>query len=200
MKFLLLAVCLLAANLSFPQIYRAGETTPAGSYSRWEVAAGWNASTGEVALKQGSTSSDGAHGFYGRALYSFWRSFSIGAEGSLFFSQSLAPVVDKYKATRAGVLLKYLATPNTNPRVYLLAGAGATFHQFHFKPAYRGPDHTRRIAYLAAGAGIEINVWENVFAALEGRVLYNTQRNLNFYYGLSKQWESEGKLLIGLHF
>ena len=199
MRFLLLAFCLLASHLSFSQVYRAGEQTAQSVVSRWEVAAGWNASTGEVALKRGSTSTDGAHGFYGRVLYTFWRNAAVGVEGTVFSSQSIKPVAEKYNAKRVGVLLKYLVTPNTNPRVYLLLGGGITRHHFNFNPVYRG-DQTRQVAYGALGAGIEIDIWKNLFAALEGRVTYNKHRDLNSYYELSKRWESEGKLLIGLHF
>ena len=200
MKGLLLAFCLLATSLCFSQAYRAGESVTPAIYSRWEVAAGWSASTGEVALKNGSSSLDGQHGFYGRVLYALWKKISLGAEGTLFSAKGIEPIVHKYDAKRAGILLEYLITPDTNPRVYLLGGGGVTWHHFNFVAPYRGHNHTRAIPYAMVGAGVEISLWKDLFAAVEGRGVYNRKDNLNLFYHLSKRWETEGKLLVGIRF
>ena len=200
MKFSLLAVCLFATSFCFSQAYRAGESTASGSFSRWEVAAGWSASTGEVSLKNGAASLDGQHGFYGRVLYAPWKKIALGAEGTLFSDKSIEPIVRKYNAKRVGVLLKYLITPDTNPRVYLLLGGGITRHRFNFVSPYRGNDHTRTVSYAMMGAGIETSVWKHLFASVEGRGIYNTKDDLNLFYHLSKRWEMEGKILLGVRF
>lgn len=200
MKFLLLAICLLATSFCFSQAYRAGESPALVSFPRFEVAAGWSASTGEVALKNGAASLGGQHGFYGRVLYAPWKKIALGAEGTLFADKSIEPIVRNYNAKRAGVLLKYLVTPDTNPRVYLLAGGGITRHRFHFVSPYRGSDHTRTVSYAMLGAGIETSMWKHLFAAVEGRGVYSTRDDLNLFYHLSKRWEMEGKLLLGIRF
>lgn len=199
-RVLLSAFCLLVASSCFSQTYHAGENTAPAAYPRWEVAAGWSASAGEVSLKNGSASLDGQHGFYGRVLYAPWKRILLGAEGTLFSSHAIEPIVQKYNAKRIGLLAEYLLTPDTNPRVYLLAGGGVTQHHFRFVDPYRGNNHTRSVGYITGGAGIEVNVWKNVFAAVEGRMVYNTKDDLNLFYHLSKRWETEGKLLLGVRF
>lgn len=200
MKFFLLAFCLLATCFCFSQTYRAGEGAAPVSFPHWEVAAGWSASTGEVSLKNGSSSLDGQHGLSVRALYAPWKRISLGAEGTLFSDKAIDPIVHKYNAKRVGVLLKYLITPDTNPRVYLLAGGGTTLHHFSFVSPYRGHNHTRTIPYTMMGVGVEASVWKNLFAAVEGRAIYNTKDDLNLFYHLPKRWEMEGKVLIGVRF
>lgn len=200
MKYILLAITLLVTSFSFSQVYRAGESSASVEFLRWEMAVGWTASTGEVALKNGATSLDGQQGFYGRVLYFPLQKWAFGIEGTVFSSEAIAPIVRKYSAKRLGLLAQYRLTPDTNPQVYLLAGIGATLHKFNFVAPYRDDKDIHGVTYGMIGAGLEVTCWKNFFGAAEVRAVYNTRKDLNLFYHLSKRWEAEGKLLIGVRF
>ncbi|MBO4675850.1 MAG: outer membrane beta-barrel protein [Elusimicrobiaceae bacterium] len=182
------------------QIYQAGQIVTKPGYSLWEVAAGWTGASGEVSLKNGSTSTHGQHGITLRGLYSVSRYFSIGLEGTLFSSQKIAPLINKYYATEGGIRVQYHLTPDTHPRVYLTAAAGETFYKFSYVSPYQDYKNTQKIPYLSLGAGVDVSLWKNLFAAAEVQAVYHTKTNLDLFYELSKRWEAQGRLLIGMRF
>ena len=112
----------LLTNICFGQLYHAGTGEVVQPRPHWEVALGWSASSGEISLKNGSTSSNGQHGLMGRVMYIPVQSLSLGVEGIVFSDQKISPLVDKYSAQRFGILASYNLTPDTNPHVYTLVG------------------------------------------------------------------------------
>lgn len=182
------------------QIYQAGKPIAKQAYPLWEITAGWTGATGEVSLKNGSTSTDGQHGITLRGLYSISRYFSVGLEGTLFSSQKIPPLIDKYYAAQTGLRAHYHLTPNTRPQVYLIAAAGETFYKFSYVSPYQDYKNTKKIPYLSLGAGLELSLWKNLFAAVEMQALYHTKTNLDLFYELSKRWEAQGRILVGVRF
>ena len=148
-KLFLLGSLLCITVYCSGQIYQAGQTVAKPEYPLWEVTAGWTGASGEVSLKNGSTSTNGQHGVTLRGLYSLSRYFSIGVEGSLFSSQKIAPLVKKYYATEGGVRVLYHLTPDTHPRVYLTTAVGETFYKFSYVAPYQNYKNTQKIPYLS---------------------------------------------------
>ncbi len=199
-KLLLLTSLLCIATYCSGQIYQAGQIVTKPRHPLWEVTAGWTGASGEISLKNGSTSTDGQHGVTLRGLHNISRSFSVGIEGTIFSSQKIAPLVNKYHATEGGIRVHYHLTPDTHPRVYLTAAAGETFYKFSYVSPYQDHKNTQKIPYLSLGAGLDLSLWKNLFAAAEIQAVYHTKTNLDTFYELSKRWEAQGKLLIGIRF
>lgn len=182
--------------------YRAGEKIyqPSGSFAHWEVSAAWEGSSSEVSLKNAHSSSDGLHGISGRVLYYPFRIFAIGAEGTYYRKQSLTPLLQSYRVHRVGVLGKLHLSPDTNPRIYLVAGAGQTSYQFKYIPTFEDMDTTKNNFYVMGGVGMEIALYRALFMALEGRFLYNKHVTLSNFYTLTKRWEEDVRVGVGVRF
>ena len=154
----------------------------------------------EISLKNGSTSTSGQHGVTLRGLYSVSRYFAVGLEGTLFSSQKIAPLIHKYYAAEGGIRVQYHLTPDTHPRVYLTTAVGETFYKFSYVSPYQDYKNTKKIPYLSLGAGLDVSLWKNLFAAVEAQAVYHTKTNLDLFYELSKRWEAQGRIVVGMRF
>lgn len=201
-KFYLVMCVFLFPLLSAGQEYRAGEKTyhPARQFAHWEVSAAWEGSSSEVSLIKGSSSSDGLHGVAGRVLYYPYRWAGVGIEGTYFSEKSVSPLVNSYRVHRLGVVGKLHLSPDTNPRIYLVAGAGQTSHQFKYLSVYEGMNTTKDIWYGLGGIGTEITLYRACFVLLEGRFIYNKHATLTRFYTLSKRWEGDARIGLGVRF
>ena len=193
---LLISACAVCA-----QEYVGGSGRPFGKeFSRWEVSAGWEGSSGELELAASDRSTSGAHGVFGRALYYPYRYMGLGIEGTYFASQSFGPLVDKYHKSRLGVVAKIHLSPNTNPRVYVLAGAGTTKHTLTYaSPFDQSRDH-KQIFYGMVGLGFEADIYKNLFIAAEGQFQYNRRTQVAKWFALKDRWDTVFHLGAGVRF
>jgi len=200
--FYLLFAFVLLPSLCASAQYRAGETIyhPDKQFSHWEIAAAWEGSSSEISLTNGSTSSDGLHGISSRVLYYPFRAVAVGVEGTYFHEQSVRPLIQSYRASRLGVVGKFHLSVDTNPRIYLVAGAGQTSHRLKYISLFEGLDTTKDIFYGMFGIGTEITLYRSVFMLLEGRALYNKHTQLSRFYALTKRWESSARIGLGARF
>jgi len=200
-------LCFVVCCLLFPLVcagaqYRAGERTynPDNQFPHWEIGTAWEGSSSEVSLLNGQLSSDGLHGVSGRLLYYPYPATAVGIEGTYFGKQSLVPFVTSYRVHRFGILGKLHLSAQTNPRIYLVAGAGQTSHQLKYKSPFEGLNHTKHIFYVTGGIGTEISVYRCAFVLLEGRMIYNKATMLSHFYTFTKRWEGNVRLGVGARF
>lgn len=149
------------------------------------------------------SSSSALRGMNGRALWSPLPWLALGAEYTRFFQTDLtAALVDTYRVNRMGGIIKLTLAPNTLPRLYLLAGYGRTVHKLNFArlPGMQWSPIRKDIPYWLAGLGIEMDVWECVFAGLEGNILWNNNRRLGPYHQTSSKVDTSLQLRMGVRF
>ena len=136
-------------------------------------------------------------GFSGRALVALSPWFSLGAQGEWLNKEKDIPAVAAYKVHRYGAVLKFTLTPDTQPQVYLLAGAGKTKREFE----YSYPLHeTSSTGYVLAAVGVEAAVWRGVFVAAEGSALYNKHAHYGNFFKLTHRVEPQISIRAGIKF
>ena len=194
-------VLYLSTVTAWAQLYTGGnQQTGRDDFSRFEFSAGWEASSGEMVLNPSHTSTSGAQGVFGRALVYVNRYAGVGLEGTWFSDQKFAPLVTKYKISRLGIVGKLHLSPNTNPRIYLIAGTGYSNHQLKYVSWFDGSADKKEIFYGILGCGIETNLYKTLFLTVEGRFLYNFHTRLTNQYALKNRWEPALRLGLGIRF
>lgn len=184
------------------QVYHAGQSVQTGTPREWvEVSGGWGTSFSR--LEDGANDKQLSHqeGISGRAL--FWATswLGVGGEGIWFKTEKGIPMVPQYKMRRYGLITKWVLTPDTQPRAYLLLGMGNTKREFHyqFSPFYQYTE-TNKSSYGLAGAGLEVTMWRNLFLAGEIQLLYNQHKHVSEFFRLHSRFETGASLRAGLRF
>lgn len=137
------------------------------------------------------------NGFSGRALVNILPWLGLGVEGTWFEKEKDIDFVDGYKTERYGVVGKLTLTPGTQPKVYLLAGAGKTKRKLDYAFSL---EESSNMNYLLAGVGIETDLWKGFFLALEGYGIYNEHAHFSRFFASSHRLEPGVSLRVGKRF
>lgn len=201
-------VCLLGLMLSVPAaagpLYRAGHAKGAVSdLLHGEVSADYQFSSLQLQDYAAEYTSSALRGLSMRALWSPFTWLAVGMEYTHFGKTDLVPAwVDAYRANRVGGMIKLTLSPNTQPRLYLLAGYGRTQHQLDFRPLpgiqWKAVD--KNIPYWMAGLGVETDVWKTIFAGLEGNIYWNKERKLGLHHQTASGMDTALRLRVGVRF
>lgn len=194
--------------LSAPQ-YRAGED-PSAVYSllHGEISAAYQLSSQKMETKEEDVSTSALKGWDVRALWTPLPWLSVGAEMTRFGDEKLkSAFVSSYESNRMTGLVKLTLSPNTTPRVYVLAGYGRTQHQLNYDHAAHPIDlqswpgsEKKTIPYWMAGLGVEMNVWKVVFVGLEGNILRHQTTTLPRFYKTNSKIETALRVRVGVRF
>jgi hypothetical protein len=96
-----------------------------------------------------------------------------------------------------GVLGKFNLSPDTTPRSYAVAEAGAMKRSLSY---LRSLEDSATSPYLMFGLGTEVDIYSGFFLGLEGRVSYCFKDNLGNFFQINSPWEASFTLRTGFHF
>ena len=133
----------------------------------------------------------------GRALVVVLPWFSVGAEGTWFEKEKDIPFVSGYKERRSGIVGKFTLTPDTQPKVYLLTGAGKTKREFTYTFALT---ETAKTNYFLAAIGLEASIWKGIFLAAEGYGVYNAHTHVSRFFRQKHRFEPGLSVRAGIRF
>ena len=196
MKHLLLLAVLLFSVSSYAQIYRAEQGTPV-NFSRLEISVGMGLASSSLQDPSGDTIIHDKNFTDFRLLYGLSSHFALGP--AIYFSnkQDNQPLISSYKTRRLGVLGKFNLSPNTTPRSYAVAEAGAMKRSISY---LRSLEDSATSPYLMFGLGTEVDIYSGFFLGLEGRVSYCFKDNLGNFFQINSPWEASFTLRTGFHF
>ena len=196
MKHLLLLAVLLFSVSSYAQIYRAEQGTPV-NFSRLEVSVGMGLTSSSLQDPSGDTIIHDKNFTDFRLLYGLSSRFALGP--AIYFSnkQDNQPLISSYKTRRLGVLGKFNLSPDTTPRSYAVAEAGAMKRSISY---LRSLEDSATSPYLMFGLGTEVDIYSGFFLGLEGRVSYCFKDNLGNFFQINSPWEASFTLRTGFHF
>lgn len=196
MKHLLLLALLLFSVSSYAQIYRAEQGTPV-NFSRLEISVGMGLTSSSLQDPSGDTIIHDKNFTDCRLLYGLSSRFAIGP--AIYFSKKQAnrPLISSYKTRRLGVLGKFNLSPNTTPRSYAVAEAGAMKRSLSY---LRSLEDSSTSPYLMFGLGTEVDIYSGFFLGLEGQVSYFFKDKLGPFFQLNSPWEASFTLRTGFHF
>lgn len=168
MKHLLLLALLLFSVSSYAQIYHAEQGTPV-NFSRLEISVGMGLASSSLQDPSGDTIIHDKNFTDFRLLYGLSSRFALGP--AIYFSkkQDNQPLISSYKTRRLGVLGKFNLSPNTTPRSYAVAEAGAMKRSLSY---LRSLEDSSTSPYLMFGLGTEVDIYSGFFLGLEGQVSY----------------------------
>lgn len=199
MKHLLLLALLLFSVSSYAQIYRAGQGVfpDPGHFSRLEIPIGMGLTSSSLQDPSGDTIIHDKNFTDFRLLYGLSSRFALGP--AIYFSnkQDNQPLISSYKTRRLGVLGKFNLSPDTTPRSYAVAEAGAMKRSLSY---LRSLEDSSTSPYLMFGLGTEVDIYSGFFLGLEGRVSYCFKDNLGNFFQLNSPWEASFTLRTGFHF
>lgn len=196
MKHLLLLALLLFSVSSYAQIYHAEQGTPV-NFSRLEISVGMGLTSSSLQDPSGDTIIHDKNFTDFRLLYGLSSRFALGP--AIYFSnkQDNQPLISSYKTRRLGVLGKFNLSPNTTPRSYAVAEAGAMKRSLSY---LRSLEDSATSPYLMFGLGTEVDIYSGFFLGLEGRVSYCFKDNLGNFFQINYPWEASFTLRTGFHF
>lgn len=196
MKHFLLLALLLFSVSSYAQIYRAEQGTPV-NFSRLEVSVGMGLTSSSLQDPSGDTIIHDKNFTDFRLLYGLSSRFALGP--AIYFSnkQDNQPLISSYKTHRLGVLGKFNLSPDTTPRSYAVAEAGAMKRTISY---LRSLEDSATSPYLMFGLGTEVDIYSGFFLGLEGRVSYCFKDNLGNFFQLNSPREASFTLRTGFHF
>lgn len=196
MKHFLLPALLLFSVSSYAQIYRAEQGTPV-NFSRLEVSVGMGLTSSSLQDPSGDTIIHDKNFTDFRLLYDLSSRFALGP--AIYFSnkQDNQPLISSYKTRRLGVLGKFNLSPDTTPRSYAVAEAGAMKRSISY---LRSLEDSATSPYLMFGLGTEVDIYSGFFLGLEGRVSYCFKDNLGNFFQINSPWEASFTLRTGFHF
>lgn len=196
MKHLLLPALLLFSVSSYAQIYRAEQGTPV-NFSRLEISVGMGLTSSSLQDPSGDTIIHDKNFTDFRLLYGLSSRFALGP--AIYFSnkQDNQPLISSYKTRRLGVLGKFNLSPDTTPRSYAVAEAGAMKRSISY---LRSLEDSATSPYLMFGLGTEVDIYSGFFLGLEGRVSYCFKDNLGNFFQINSPWEASFTLRTGFHF
>lgn len=212
MKHLAWAVLLLWGScvpaLASP-VYRAGESSSdISSWLHGEISADYQFSSQKLETKLIDQSGSALKGWNVRALWTPLPWLSVGAEMTQFADENFREAfVSPYESHRIGGLVKLTLSPNTTPRVYLLAGYGKTFHKLNYDHSINPiamqtwpASEKKDISYWMVGLGVEVDVWKTVFVGGEGNLLRHQATKLALFYKTDSQIETVLRVRAGVRF
>lgn len=203
-------VVLIVGGLSLPAlsapVYQAGQ--PAASVRTWlhgEISADYQFASQYLETDEGSENTSALKGWGGRALWAPLPWLSIGAELTQFGDESLKEAfVSSYEKTRLVGLVKFTLSPNTSPRVYLLAGYGRDKHEINYDHAAMlatwPESDSKTTSFWMLGLGAEVNVWKIVFVGVEGNILRHQTTQLPRFYQIDSKTETALRVRAGVRF
>lgn len=196
MKHFLLPALLLFSVSSYAQIYRAEQGTPV-NFSRLEISVGMGLTSSSLQDPSGDTIIHDKNFTDFRLLYGLSSRFALGP--AIYFSnkQDNQPLISSYKTRRLGVLGKFNLSPDTTPRSYAVAEAGAMKRSISY---LRSLEDSATSPYLMFGLGTEVDIYSGFFLGLEGRVSYCFKDNLGNFFQINSPWEASFTLRTGFHF
>lgn len=196
MKHFLLLALLLFSVSSYAQIYRAEQGTPV-NFSRLEVSVGMGLASSSLQDPSGDTIIHDKNFTDFRLLYGLSSRFALGP--AIYFSnkQDNQPLISSYKTRRLGILGKFNLSPDTTPRSYAVAEAGAMKRSISY---LRSLEDSATSPYLMFGLGTEVDIYSSFFLGLEGRVSYFFKDKLGPFFQLNSPWEASFTLRTGFHF
>lgn len=196
MKHFLLPALLLFSVSSYAQIYRAEQGTPV-NFSRLEISVGMGLTSSSLQDPSGDTIIHDKNFTDFRLLYGLSSRFALGP--AIYFSnkQDNQPLISSYKTRRLGVLGKFNLSPDTSPRSYAVAEAGAMKRSISY---LRSLEDSATSPYLMFGLGTEVDIYSGFFLGLEGRVSYCFKDNLGNFFQINSPWEASFTLRTGFHF
>ena len=196
MKHLLLLALLLFSVSSYAQIYRAEQGTPV-NFSRLEISVGMGLTSSSLQDPSDDTIIHDKNFTDFRLLYGLSSRFALGP--AIYFSnkQDNQPLISSYKTRRLGVLGKFNLSPDTTPRSYAVAEAGAMKRSISY---LRSLEDSATSPYLMFGLGTEVDIYSGFFLGLEGRVSYCFKDNLGNFFQINSPWEVSFTLRTGFHF
>lgn len=196
MKHLLLPALLLFSVSSYAQIYRAEQGTPV-NFSRLEVSVGMGLTSSSLQDPSGDTIIHDKNFTDFRLLYGLSSRFALGP--AIYFSKKQAnrPLISSYKTRRLGVLGKFNLSPDTTPRSYAVAEAGAMKRSISYLLSL---EDSATSPYLMFGLGTEVDIYSGFFLGLEGQVSYFFKDKLGPFFQLNSPWEASFTLRTGFHF
>lgn len=165
---------------------------------RWlEISASWTRSLTPLKDHGGYTQLSHQEGLSGRALFVITPWFSLGAEGTRFETEKGIAMVSAYREKRYGAVGKFTLTPNTQPKVYVLAGAGKTKRELSYQFSL---DESSKMNYLEAAIGLEVAVWKGLFLAAEFCETYNAHKHIGRFFEQKHRLEPSISGRIGISF
>lgn len=197
----ILPIFLCALSAMSTPLYRAGQpkTSTATQWLHGEISAGYAFSNVSLQDYLGQSSSGNLHGWNARALWTPLPWLSAGVEYVRYADKSLTPaLVEHYRQSRVGAVVKFTLSPDTNPRVYLLGGYGRGVHHIDFTSA--GSAYRKQQNYWMAGLGTEVSVYKAVFVAAEGSVYVYPSAKIALHYKLSSRVQTALGLRAGVRF
>lgn len=200
-RFGLLLAWLLVGLPVFPQIYRVGGITlsslDALSGPSWEVGAGVFASTATLHVEKGEDAFRGEAGFAARGLYALSSWAALGVEGQFSRAKDASVFIDDYRVLRVGGVGKFTITPDTNPRAYLLLGAGVVRREVQSLRFLAGGSTD---GYATVGWGLEAHSVGGWFGGVELYGMYDSAPRLNAFLRVPRRWTAGAHLRFGLQF
>jgi len=197
-KFLCLLFVGLCTPLTFAQtVYHVGSATEAPTtFDRWEISAGLIGTSRTISPQRGNeTFFSHQHGTSLRALYYAAPWLAFGLEGTDFRTRHTSEI-SRFRTRQIQALVKFTLTPNTQPAVYVLAGAGRNYHSFDYTFNWSETAHT---SYLFNGIGMELRVYKTIFTAAEWDVLYHLHTRMgSFCHGNRHEQVIAGR--VGIRF
>lgn len=181
------------------QTYHAGEKTVVSSTHRnWvEFSVAGARSFSRLEDGGGYTQLSHQDGLSGRGLIIVYPWLALGVEGTSFGNEKSIPYVSHFKQSRYGVVGKLTLTPDTQPKVYVLIGAGKTKRKFEYEFSFTEETKTN---YMMAAIGIEIALWKEIFIAAEAYGVYNGHRHISRFFEQNHRFEPGLMGRLGIRF
>ena len=190
-------------------LYRAGETSLAiSSLLHGEISADYQFSSQKMKTERGDQTTSALKGWNARALWTPLPWLSVGAEMGQSADQELrAAFVSSYESRRIGGIIKLTLSPNTTPRVYLLAGYGKTSHRLNYDHSVNPialstwpGSEKKTVPYWMIGVGMEMDVWKALFLGIEGNLLRHQSTQLPRFYKVDSRIETALRVRVGVKF
>jgi len=194
----LFLISLLAGAPLYAQTHHAGEKTLPPAARQWvEISVAATRSFARLQDRGGNSQLPYQDGLSGRALLIVFPWLSLGAEGTWFEKEKDIPFVSVAKTHRYGAVAKFTLTPDTQPKVYLLAGAGKTKREFAYSFHFSETDTTD---YLSLAVGLEAQAWRGIFVAAEGHEMYYAHTLRSDFFQKKHRWEPGLSVRAGVRF
>lgn len=189
---------LVWAQAGWGQIYQAGQAARphAAPTAAWDVSLSVYRSPMHVVDPVQEDLFAGETGLSARGLYRFSDWLAGGMEGGISRRKDF-PLQNTYRHLYYGAVTKWIVTPQTQPRVYLLLGGGISRRKLSYAGMWA---HSVRAKYVTAGIGTEVDIWKSGYIGLETQARYNTHRTLDNFTALERRLEVILGLRAGLRF
>ena len=185
--------------VGFGQIYHAGSSVPATreKTANWDISLGGYLTYTQVVDPAGEVLFSREKSLNARGLYYVTPWLAAGVEGAWAQHRNF-PTQNTYHHKRYGLVTKWVLTPQTTPRVYLLAGGGTSRREISYTSGWWREQIKK--PYWTIGGGLEMGIGRWGYLGLETQALYNEHRKLDAFSALNNRWEIEVGLRAGVRF